>query len=59
MYLENQESVREKSVKSQGKTLFKVCGNPDEDLKTWNMKNWQKVMEFWEVMEYYQFRPQV
>ena len=33
MYLENQESVREKSVKSQGKTLFKVCGNPELFLK--------------------------
>ena len=32
MYLENQESVREKSGKSQGKILFKVCGNPEKQL---------------------------
>ena len=28
MYLENQESVREKSGKSQGNSFVKVCGNP-------------------------------
>ena len=28
MYLENQESVREKSGKSQGEKNLKVCGNP-------------------------------
>ena len=28
MYLENQESVREKSGKSQGIFFVKVCGNP-------------------------------
>ena len=28
MYLENQESVREKSGKSQGFFFVKVCGNP-------------------------------
>ena len=28
MYLENQESVREKSGKSQGEKNIKVCGNP-------------------------------
>ena len=28
MYLENQESVREKSGKSQGISFVKVCGNP-------------------------------
>ena len=29
MYLENQESVREKSGKSQGISFVKVCGNPE------------------------------
>ena len=29
MYLENQESVREKSGKSQGNFFVKVCGNPE------------------------------
>ena len=32
MYLENQESVREKSGKSQGIFFVKVCGNPEYHL---------------------------
>ena len=34
MYLENQESVREKSGKSQGIFFVKVCGNPEKEQHT-------------------------
>ena len=41
--LENQESVREKSGKSQGIVFVKVCGNPELYCKVMDC-NWYIIM---------------